>query len=162
MGIGIVALVLATAAAAWLLMRAARSHEPMNGGGRSVAILKGVVWLGLAAAMFAARLWPLAFMILIAAGGVTAIELWRDRAIQADKLNGGQNAGRNLSSRTPMTVVEAAAVLGIDSQTKAVDIRAAHKKLIGQLHPDRGGTDYLAAKINDARDILLSANAPEK
>ena len=35
------------------------------------------------------------------------------------------------------------------------EIRKAHKKLITRMHPDLGGTDYLSAKINRARDVLL-------
>jgi DnaJ domain len=50
---------------------------------------------------------------------------------------------------------EALAVLGLTAGATADDIKAAHRRLIEQLHPDKGGNNYLAAKINRARDILL-------
>jgi hypothetical protein len=63
------------------------------------------------------------------------------------------------SSATPrggdMTVEEAYAVLGLAPGADAAAIRAAHHRLMMQLHPDHGGTDYLATQINRARDVLL-------
>lgn len=50
---------------------------------------------------------------------------------------------------------EAYAILGLAEDASREDIEAAHRKLIQKLHPDRGGNDYLAAKINQARDVLL-------
>ncbi|MDE2385075.1 MAG: hypothetical protein KGO53_10700 [Alphaproteobacteria bacterium] len=55
----------------------------------------------------------------------------------------------------PMGRDEALAVLGLRSGATREDIMAAHKRLQLANHPDKGGSDYLAAKINQARDILL-------
>jgi hypothetical protein len=52
-------------------------------------------------------------------------------------------------------VAEASALLGLPRDADADAIRAAHRRLIASVHPDRGGTEALAAKINAARDILL-------
>lgn len=54
-----------------------------------------------------------------------------------------------------MTREEAFQVLGLNDNAEPEEIRKAHKKLIQKLHPDRGGNEYLAAKINQARDKLL-------
>src|SRR5205085_12505808 len=57
--------------------------------------------------------------------------------------------------RTGMSRKEALNVLGLSEDTTDDEIRAAHRRLILQNHPDRGGSDYLAAKINEARHVLL-------
>jgi curved DNA-binding protein CbpA len=54
-----------------------------------------------------------------------------------------------------MTVEEAYEVLGLEPDASEAQVRAAHHRLMMQLHPDHGGTDYLATKINRARDVLL-------
>jgi len=57
--------------------------------------------------------------------------------------------------RTQMSRKEALKVLGLKPDATQDDIRAAHRRLILQNHPDKGGSDYLAAKINEAKDVLL-------
>jgi len=50
---------------------------------------------------------------------------------------------------------EAYNILGLDFDATKDDIISAHKELIRKNHPDKGGSDYLSSKINEARDILL-------
>jgi len=150
MSIGFLALIIAIAGAGWLLFRLTR-NESEGADKRAMTGLKVVVWLALSAALLAAKLWPLAFMVLLAAGGVMAIEAWRDaKAGDLDEPPVAKPPARVMSED------EALSVLGLDAGASADEIRGAHRKLISQLHPDKGGTDYLAAKINEARDFLIS------
>jgi hypothetical protein len=61
--------------------------------------------------------------------------------------------GRNPGG--PMTRDEAWQVLGLNPGASVADIRAAHRRLMRGAHPDQGGSDWLAARINQARDILI-------
>jgi DnaJ family protein C protein 19 len=54
-------------------------------------------------------------------------------------------------------VAEARAVLGVERGADAEAIRAAHRRLAAQVHPDRGGSVDLARRVNAARDLLLKS-----
>ncbi len=73
---------------------------------------------------------------------------------KATEQNGhaGENLRRPLA---PFSRSEAYDLLGLKPGASEDDIKAAHKRLMKDFHPDKGGTDYLAAKINQAKDVLL-------
>jgi DnaJ-class molecular chaperone len=59
------------------------------------------------------------------------------------------------SSMNDLSSNEAYDVLGLSNTASKEDVIKAHKRLMQRMHPDRGGSDYLAAKINAAKDLLI-------
>jgi len=78
---------------------------------------------------------------------------WRDRAEEAAHAGGGGT--RSKGGR--MSVDEARAVLEVAPNASEEDIRQAHRRLMMKMHPDHGGSTYLAARINEAKEVLLGA-----
>ncbi len=78
------------------------------------------------------RLWPL-------------LERWLQR-------RGRDGAG---DGAMPETVEQAYRILGLQPGATREEIIAAHRRLMQKVHPDRGGSDFLAAQINRAKEILL-------
>ncbi len=107
----------------------------------------------------------LALMLILPGRGGIAIGalvmfgplLWQQwngvRASQSGASSAGRPSSRGDSG--PMSRTEAYKVLGLAPGASADDIRAAHRRLMRGAHPDSGGSDWLATRINQARDVLL-------
>jgi len=66
-----------------------------------------------------------------------------------------QSGSQSSPQAGPMTRDEAYQVLGLKPGATEDDVRAAHHRLMRAAHPDAGGSDWLASRINQARDMLL-------
>jgi DnaJ homolog subfamily C member 19 len=100
-------------------------------------------------------------LILTGRGGVAlgALTLFGPLLYQRWQAARGRRIG-GLGTRPPprsatMSREEAYEVLGLHPGASETDIREAHRRLMRGAHPDAGGSDWLAARINQARDILL-------
>lgn len=78
------------------------------------------------------------------------------RLIRGEPASGPVELSQKGSS-APLTVEEACHILGVEESASKQEILKAHKKLIRALHPDQGGSDYLAARVNQAKDFLIEA-----
>jgi len=97
---------------------------------------------------------------------VPLLESYLDRRFGAEwrGRNAGGAGGEGASRRAEppparsgrMGRAEALEVLGLAEDADAEKVRDAHRRLMVKLHPDKGGSDYLAAKINEAKDVLLA------
>ncbi len=142
-----------------LLARGYTGVHPRNLA-RGFRLSGGVLLALVTVALILMRELPLA---LLAAGGAWYLLLgspppWQRGFPGAGGAGQGPNqaGGRAQPPRSSaMSRSEALSVLGLKEGASEEEIRAAHKRLIVQTHPDKGGTNYLAAKINEAKDVLL-------
>lgn len=86
------------------------------------------------------------------------LESWLDRTWPDWREKAGAGPGSEQPSAAgtgAMTRDEAWEILGLQPNASADDIKAAHRRLMRMVHPDHGGSTWLASRINQARDLLL-------
>ena len=137
-----------------------------------ILLLVGILLIMLVTRMTARnlKLTALAFIFILAATAVIifaiagryglaapagALALWGMRAyLLARQIRAAAPPPTQPSKKT-MSRSEALDILGLEEGASEDEIEAAYKALIVKNHPDQGGTDWLAARLNEARDILL-------
>lgn len=136
---GLISLVL-TGVVVWALIRLGRQTEgPRRGQWRVAATL-------ISAALLAGGLLALSRGVWITGAGLCAAALW---LTVASRIRAVPPRAEGLSD------AEARAILGVSAEATAQDITAAWRRLMARAHPDQGGTEGLAARLNAARDHLL-------
>lgn len=97
----------------------------------------------------AASLALLAELAALDPDGVPLLEAWLDRAHPEWRDTPPPRPSG------PLTRAEALEILGLAEGATPAEIKAAHRRLMRSAHPDQGGSDWLAARLNEARDLLL-------
>ncbi|HEY0600007.1 molecular chaperone DnaJ [Brevundimonas sp.] len=128
------------AIAVWALVRLGRQTEgPGRGHWRVTATLFSAVLIAGAVLLAARGSW-------LAAAALAGAGLWLTVASRQ----------RTAATRTEaMTPAEARSLLGVSADATPQQINAAWKRLMARAHPDQGGTEGLASRLNAARDRLL-------
>nr|WP_241735755.1 DnaJ domain-containing protein [Aquisalinus flavus] len=128
---------------------------------RTQRLYQGVFIFALILIALYLKIIPFALILGVIGVGLIIMDRIREALLDNDDLREDTKPSQGGSQQTDwrprssaMEPTEAYSVLGLKEGASVEEVDIAYKRLIGQLHPDRGGTDYLAAKLNEARDVL--------
>lgn len=140
----------------WLAMELAHSTGHMDG-----TVIKGAHQGRRLSALTLSELLELAQACQHDADSLQLLEAYLERAHPGWQDAAGETQGEGGGAVTDDAMNEALAleILGLSPGATDEQIVAAHRRLMQKLHPDRGGSDYLAQRINAARDFLVSKQA---
>jgi hypothetical protein len=146
----------ARAASGWIML----VHESTSGRIRG-QVLKGAFAGRDLDALGLAQLWQLGSELSRSdPGSLSLLEAYLDRRQPSwrEDLDRDLGSGRHHpAGKSPMTEEEAYQILGLDPGAGAAEISRAYRQLMKKLHPDQGGSNDLASRINQAKDVLTRA-----
>ncbi|TVP57612.1 MAG: molecular chaperone DnaJ [Halomonadaceae bacterium] len=125
---------------------------------------RGVFYGLVASAAMASLVLVVTGRIHVVAGVLLALLPWVRRSLMLRRLwqllsgkssTQGDNTRPDTASHQRMTVAEAQELLGVSPQATRADIVMAHRRLMQKVHPDRGGDNAMAARVNEAKALLL-------
>lgn len=132
----------------WANATVASAKRSLMWGIIGVCALLAMVLLATGKALLAAV--PAGYAALRMFGPMIASKLLKNFKMGSPGFGGAQKPGQVQMSRT-----EALEVLGLEEGASEEQVNEAFRRLMGQLHPDKGGSDWMAAKLNEARKTLL-------
>lgn len=90
------------------------------------------------------------------ADSLRLLEVFLDRRDPLWRTRRAAGRGAGMADPSQMDEATALAILGLEPGADEEAIKAAHRRLMAKLHPDLGGSDFLATQINRAREVLLA------
>lgn len=132
----------------WANAKVASAKRSLMWGVIGICVLLALILLATGKALLAVL--PAVYAGLRMFGPTIVSKLLKNSNLGNRGFGGSKNSKQNLMSRT-----EALEVLGLEEGADETQINEAFRRLMGQLHPDKGGSDWMAAKLNEARKTLL-------
>ncbi|MGV6874917.1 DnaJ domain-containing protein [Pseudochelatococcus sp. B33] len=157
---------LAGALAVWMLWWLGKNYAEANPKELAALLRKIGGWTAIALAVLLTLRGRIDIALLLGGAGWWLVQGRRlDTYLSGRFSIGGKNAERdpytgsvNGAGQGRMTEDEAFEVLGLEPGATETQIREAHRTLMKRLHPDQGGTNYLASRVNQAKDVLLGGH----
>lgn len=155
---------LAGAVAVWLLWWIGKNYAEANPKALAALLRKIGGWAAIAFAVLLAVRGRIDMALLLGGAGWWLVQGRRLDAYLSSRFSiWGKNAERDpdpgqvrgAGQGGMMTEDEALEVLGLRPGATDAEIREAHRTLMKRLHPDQGGTNYLASRVNQAKDVLM-------
>lgn len=132
----------------WANAEVASAKRSLMWGVVGICVLLAIILLATGKAILAAV--PAGYALLRMAGPALIGKLFK--SVNFDR---SRFTGRPPASGENMSRAEALEVLGLKDGASEGEINEAYRRLMGQVHPDKGGSDWMAAKLNAARQTLL-------